>query len=32
MLREEALAVFRAYREGVDADEVEVDNARGGAE
>jgi len=32
VLREEALAVFRAYREAVDADEVDVYNARGGSE
>ncbi|GGN28441.1 nucleoside deaminase [Streptomyces fuscichromogenes] len=32
VLRDEALAVFRAYREAVDADGVDVYNARGGAE
>ncbi|MFD8726047.1 nucleoside deaminase [Streptomyces sp. NPDC059629] len=32
VLRDEALTVFRAYREAVDADEVAVYNARGGSE
>ncbi|MFF4117470.1 nucleoside deaminase [Streptomyces sp. NPDC001714] len=32
VLRDEALIVFRAYREAVDADEVAVYNARGGSE
>ncbi|MFD4509889.1 nucleoside deaminase [Streptomyces sp. NPDC058457] len=32
VLRDEALTVFRAYREAVDADEVDVYNARGGSE
>src|SRR3954471_1409716 len=32
VLRAEALAVFRAYREAVDAGEVDVYNARGGSE
>jgi hypothetical protein len=30
VLRDEALAVFRAYREAVDADDIVVYNARGG--
>ncbi|MER5183934.1 nucleoside deaminase [Streptomyces sp. NPDC002896] len=32
VLRDEALAVFRSYRDAVDADGVVVYNARGGAE
>ncbi|MFD8308922.1 nucleoside deaminase [Streptomyces sp. NPDC059690] len=32
VLREEALTVFRAYREAVDAGDIVVYNARGGAE
>ncbi|MHC3467402.1 tRNA-specific adenosine deaminase [Streptomyces sp. 7R007] len=32
VLRDEALAVFRGYREAVDAGEVTVYNARGGSE
>jgi hypothetical protein len=32
VLRDEALAVFRSYRDAVDADDVIVYNARGGSE
>jgi hypothetical protein len=31
VLRDEALAVFRGYRDAVDAESVTVYNARGGA-